>query len=116
MTVPLALITRLFQLISERKFAEAERVLERVTLKMKKTGNNDFKRGYLQALKGIILVHRTDDRYAFFSNLKLDDVGSLKKHRKYFLEFTQFRFHTDYDRGYFSAFADYMRVILNSHV
>jgi len=113
MSIPLAHMTRLFQLVSERKFAEAERILERITAKMKKTGQQEFNRGYLEALSGIILTYRSSgESYEFFSNLDMNDVEALKKHYKDFLENSQSRFHADYDRGYFSALSDYMRVVL----
>lgn len=115
MSAPLALITRLFQLVSERKFAEAERILERITVKMKKNGQKDFSRGYLEALNGIVLTYRSSgESYEFFSNLNLKDADALKRHYKDFLKNTQSRFHADYDRGYFSALVDYMRVILRT--
>ena len=113
MSIPLAHMTRLFQLVSERKFAEAERILERITAKMEKTGQQEFNRGYLEALSGIILTYRSSgESYEFFSNLDMNDVEALKKHYKDFLENSQSRFHADYDRGYFSALSDYMRVVL----
>jgi len=115
MSVPLAHMTRLFQLVTERKFAEAERILERITAKMKNTGQQEFNRGYLEALGGIILTYRSSgESYEFFSNLNLNDVEALKKHYKDFLENSQSRFHADYDRGYFTALTDYMRVVLKT--
>ena len=59
MNGPLTLMTRLFQLVSERKFAEAGRILERITIKMKKKGQKEFNRSYLDALEGIILARRS---------------------------------------------------------
>jgi len=111
MPVPLALITRLFQLVSERKFAEAERVLERITVRMRKGEQQEYNRGYLEALGGIVLTQRSgSESYEFFSALNLRDADALKKHYRDFLNQTKSRFHADYDRGYFSALADYMRV------
>ncbi|MCW4021373.1 MAG: hypothetical protein NWF14_09140 [Candidatus Bathyarchaeota archaeon] len=115
MPVPLALMTRLFQLMSERKFAEAERVLERISVRMKKGQKKEFNRGYLEALSGIVLAHRSgSESYGCFSNLDLNDVDALKRHHKDFLRHTKSRFHADYDRGYFSALADYLRVVLRT--
>jgi len=115
MSVPLALMTRLFQLVSERKFAEAERILERITARMKKSGQQEFNRGYLEALSGIILTYRSSgESYEFFSNLNLNDAEALKMHYRDFKQNTESRFHADYDRGYFSALADYMRVVLRT--
>jgi len=115
MSVPLALMTRFFQLLSQRKFTEAERVLERIKVRMRKNGEQEFNRGYLEALGGIILTQRsTGESYEFFANLDLNDVDALKKHYEDFRRNTQNRFHADYDRGYFSALADYMRVVLKT--
>jgi len=111
----LALITRLFQLVSERKFAEAERVLERINARIRKGEQKDFNRGYLEALSGIVLTYRSGgESYEFFSSLNLKDVDALKRHYKDFLDQTKSRFYGDYDRGYFSALADYMRVVLRT--
>jgi ATP/maltotriose-dependent transcriptional regulator MalT len=113
MNVPLTHMTRLFQLVSERKFAEAERILERITARMKKTGQLEFNRGYLEALGGIILTYRSGgESYEFFNNLDMEDAEALKKHYRDFLENSQSRFHADYDRGYFTALSDYMRVVM----
>ena len=115
MKVPLVQITRLFQLVSERRFAEAERTLERITAKMEKGGKKEFNRGYLKALEGAILTGRSgSDTYEFFGSLDLKDVGALKRYHKDFLSNVKSRFHADYDRGYFSALADYVRVVLRT--
>jgi ATP/maltotriose-dependent transcriptional regulator MalT len=115
LAVPLMFITRLFQLVSERRFAEAERTLERITAKMEKSRKRDFNRGYLNALDGILLTSRSSsETYEFFGNLDLNDVDALERYYKDFLANTKGRFHADYDRGYFSALADYMRVILRT--
>jgi ATP/maltotriose-dependent transcriptional regulator MalT len=115
MAIPLVMMTRFFQLVSQRKFAEAERVLERITVKMKKRKKREFNRGYLEALSGIILTHRSSgESYEFFSNIDLNDVKAQKKHQKDFKEDAKSRFHADYDRGYFSALADYMRIVIKT--
>jgi len=115
LTVPLVFITRLFQLVSERKFAEAERTLERITARMEKSDEKEFNKGYLRALDGIILTSRSgSETDEFFGNLDLNDIGALKRYHKDFLQNAKSRFHADYDRGYFSALADYMRVVLKT--
>ena len=115
MDVPLALMTRFFQLVSERKFAEAERILERIRVRMKNSRKKEFNRGYLDALNGIILSNRSSSgSYEFFSNLDLKDVSALKKHYEDFKRNARSRFHAEYDRGYFSALTDFMRVIIKT--
>jgi len=114
--IPLALITRLFQLISERKFAEAERIFERIDARMKDKEDDEFNSGYLRALKGIILSHRSGEASsdAFFGNLNLNDVDALKKYYREFRDNAENRLHGEYDRGYFSALSEYIRVILKT--
>ncbi len=52
-----------------------------------------------------------NDNYAFFSKLDLTDKPALHMHRREFLEHTQNGLHGDFDRGYFSAWSDCMRVL-----
>jgi hypothetical protein len=113
MSIPLALMTRLIQLASERKFAEAERILQRITLKIGKGDKKEFNKGYIDALSGIILTYRSSsESYELFNKLNLDDISALKKQYKDFVNHTKSRFNADYDKGYFSALAEYLRIIL----
>ena len=110
MSLSSTFVTRFFQLVRERQFAEAERVLERLRLKIQK---NERNRGYLQALNGILLASKSnDDQYLFLSNVNLKDKGELEKHRSEFLKHTRDSLNAEYDRGFFSAWADYTRVLL----
>jgi len=108
MPVPSALVTRFFQLIASRQFTEAERELERVKQKMQKT---EWNRGYFRALYGIFLVRKANgDSYALLSRLDFDDKPALHGYRREFLNHVRNRLHGDFDRGFFSAWADCMRV------
>lgn len=109
MPVPQALVTRFFQLLVSRQFTEAERELERVKQKMHKT---EWNRGYFRALYGMFLSRRTNgDAYAFFPKLDLTDKPALHIYRREFLEHTRNGLHGEFDRGFFSAWADCMRVL-----
>ena len=110
MPIPQALVTRYFQLIVNRQFTESERELERLKQKMQKT---EWNRGYFRALYGMLLLRKnnTADDYAFFSKLDLSDKVSLHAYRKEFLEHMRNGLHGDFDRGYFSAWADCMRIL-----
>lgn len=109
MPVPQALVTRFFQLIVNRQFTEADRELERVKEKMHKT---EYNRGYFRALYGMCLSRKSgNDSYAFFSKLDLTDKPALHMYRREFLEHTKNGLHGDFDRGYFSAWSDCMRVL-----
>jgi hypothetical protein len=109
MPIPQALVTRFFQLLVNRQFSEAERELERLKQKMQKT---EWNRGYFRALYGMYLSRRNNgDNYALFSKLDLSDKAALHAYRREFLEHTKNGLHGDFDRGYFSAWSDCMRVL-----
>lgn len=109
MPVPQAIVTRYFQLIVNRQFAEAERELERLKQKMHKT---EWNRGYFRALYGMYLTQKSSsDNYALFSKIDISDKMALHEYKKEFLEHTKNGLHGDFDRGYFSAWADCMRVL-----
>jgi hypothetical protein len=110
MPVSRVLITRFFQLVTERQFAEAERMLER---SKKRARKNEWNEGYFQALSGILLAQRSNDhRYLFLPHINPTEEDELKNYRRDFLEHTRNVIHGDYDRGYFSAWNDYIRLLL----
>ena len=114
MPIPQALVTRYFQLIVNRQFSEAERELERLKQKMQKT---EWNRGYFRALYGMYLSRKGNgDNYALFSKLDFTDRVALHNYRREFLEHTKNGLHGDFDRGYFSAWADCMRVLARLEV
>jgi hypothetical protein len=109
MPISQALVTRYFQLIVKRQFTEATRELERLKQKMQKT---DWNRGYFRALYGMYLSRKNNgDAYAFFSKLDLTDKEALHQYRREFLDHMRNGLHGDFDRGYFSAWADCMRIL-----
>jgi len=110
MPIPLALVSRYFQLLVNRRFAEAERELERIKQRMHET---EWNRGYFNALYGMLRTRRAnnDGSYAFFSRLDFSDKAALQAYRKEFLGHVRNKLHGDFDRGFFSAWADCMRVL-----
>ena len=100
-------VVRFFQLVKGRRFAEAERVLERIRLK---TNETEWNSGYLHALDGILLAQKSTDSYAFLKKVNFNDEKDLKKFRKEFLKEYKNKIHADYDRGFFAAWADYMLI------
>jgi len=98
-------VVRFFQLVKARRFAEAERVLERIRLK---TNETEWNSGYLHALDGILLAQKSGDSYSFLNNVNFEDENELKKFRKEFLKEYKNKIHADFDRGFFAAWADYM--------
>ncbi len=110
MPISQALVTRYFQLITNRQFTEAKRELERVKQKMQKT---EWNRGYFRALYGMYLTRKNNsgEDYAFFSRIDITDKVALNNYRKEFLTHMGNGLHGDFDRGYFSAWADCMRIL-----
>ena len=90
-------VVRFIQLLKGRRFAEAERVLERIK---ESTNTTEWNTGYIQALDGIILSQKSNDSYAFLSNIDLDDPKQLRKNRKEFLKEYKNKVHSDYDRAF----------------
>jgi len=101
-------VVRFFQLLKGRRFAEAERVLERIR---QKTNETEWNSGYLHALDGILLAQKSNDSYSFIKNLNFEDEKALKKNRKEFLKEYKNKIHADYDRGFFAAWADFMLIL-----
>ena len=83
--------------------------------KMQKT---EYNRGYFRALYGMLLSRRSgnNDNYAFFSKLDLSDKAQLNQYKREFFEHTKNGLHGDFDRGYFSAWSDCMRVLIRIEV
>jgi hypothetical protein len=114
MPIPQALVTRYFQLLVNRQFTEAERELERLKQKMQKT---DWNRGYFRALYGMYLSRKSNgDGYSLFSKLDLSDKVALHEYRREFLAHMKNGLHGDFDRGYFSAWSECMRVLARLNI
>ena len=109
MSVSPLLTARFFQLLTQRSIAEAERVLERIKEKAGKL--DDWTMGYMAALEGaLIALKSNDDRYAFILRTDVDNK-SLYRLKNEFVRHERSETHSDYDRGFFSAWAEYMRVL-----
>jgi len=106
--VPKIYSTRFFQLVTSRQFAEAERILERVKQKMHVSDRN---RGYFQALYGMLLTMKNSDRYSFLPTMDFTNKKQFKSYRREFLGHMERRLHDEYDRGYFEAWSDYMKIL-----
>lgn len=110
--MPQIQITRFFQLINQRQFTQARRQLERIK---QKTPRTEWNHGYYKALQGMLLAQKhNDNQYTFFQALDVRDRSALQKHKKEFLAQTQNRFHEDFDKGYFSAWHDYIRLLIKT--
>lgn len=109
---PQALTTRYFQLINNRQFTEAQRELQRIKQRMQRT---EWNHGYYRALYGMLLAQKTNgNQYIFLQNLNPNDKATLKQHKNEFQEHVTSRFQEDFDRGFFSAWHDYTRLLIKT--
>jgi len=108
MPKPQVFVTQFFQLLTGRKFAEAEQLFEQLRNRMQKT---EYNKGYLQALSGLLLAQKSNDRQLFLNKINFSNRTELLKNRREFLEYVKVEFNLNYDRGFFSAWAEYMRFL-----
>jgi hypothetical protein len=54
---------------------------------------------------------KSNDEQSLFAKMDFSDKAAVHEYRREFLEHTKNGLHGDFDRGYFSAWADCMRVL-----
>ncbi len=116
MPIPQALVTRFFQFIINNQFAEAEKELELIKQKMHKT---EWNRGYFRALYGMLLARKSNgnsNSYSFLAKLDLSDKRAINAYRREFLAHVRNKLHGDFDRGFFAAWAELMRVLSKMNI
>jgi hypothetical protein len=98
-----------FRLLLKREIAPAERLLERLENNLE---DSDLEKGYLTALKGILVSVRTKSSSDSLAYQVIGDrkrassmIKDLKKRAKN-------RWESDFDKGYFAAWKDYLKVIV----
>ena len=95
-----------FSLITQDKKAAAKAVLENIKLRSE---NSQWRKGYINALEGMITVSEVkNDQNVLINQVKTTGSEPL---RKAFLKHSSNKLHSDFDRGFFSAWADYMRTL-----
>ena len=107
--VKTAYVVRFFQLVTVRQLAEAERELQRIKEKIERT---EWNHGYYRALQGMLISKRSNnDQNSFLATMDAGNKHALLEFRREFQEKVESRLYTDYDRGFFSAWADYVSVL-----
>ena len=109
MPMPSALVTRFFQLLLDKRFAEAKRELEKIKGKMHKT---EWNRGYYRALRGMLIARRSrGSEYTLLANLDFHNHKTLEGYRREFRRHVRNPLHESFDRGFFSAWSDCMSIL-----
>jgi hypothetical protein len=92
-----------FHFLVEKDLPKVERILERIKIDLKKS---DWNQGYFNALNGMLSSLRSDgEQYSFILKMDAENISELKKR---FLDNSKDFLYTDFDRGFFSAWADYL--------
>jgi hypothetical protein len=100
----LILITRFFQLLAEKKFSEADRLLKNVYSSF----TSEWDKGYFEALQGMLLAAKSRDKHAFFNNMDLSNLEQIEEDMKAQLKL---KVRDDRDRGFFRAWCDYLKLL-----
>ena len=97
------LTTNFFQLLEQRNLTQAEAVLEKMRQEVK---NTEWQRGYVRALRGMLIASRSgDDKRAFINRMKDGDLREIKKD---FARKSRDPLQTSFDRGFFTAWLEYL--------
>lgn len=107
------LLDDFFGAIMDERFSEAERILNEINEKIV-LEDEEFKRGFMRGLKGILIMQRSKEQYTFLSTLKLNDPNYLRECYEEFSRGAKNRLRLSYDRGYFSALAEFVHFLLRN--
>ena len=101
-----------FKHILDRNLAAAERVLMDIRGSVK---DSVWEQGYINALEGILVAQRSGDtRYVFLSRLDLNDRRKVEEARRNFQAEAKNTLQGEFDRGFFSAWSEFMRIARTS--
>ena len=104
-----ALTAQYVALLNGRQMSEAEKVLEKIKDGLK---SKEWHEGYYNALEGIYVASKSkDDRFVFITRINLADKKKLNKLQKEFYKQSRSSLHTDFDKGYLTAWLEYVRAL-----
>lgn len=108
----LILVNRLLKLLINRKLRDAGKALEKLELTMTE---KEWSKGYFNALQGMSLALKSkDSRYIYLNQITNEDSKKIDDMRKKFLKQAQNALHKDFDKGFFSAWSDYLKLLKNN--
>ena len=100
-----------FELLAQRKLSAAGKALNDVR---QGVHSNQWLRGYVNALEGMLTASESkDDRYVLINKVDPMKAGRLFRD---FLHYSRDELQADFDRGFFSAWADYLRYVGKSQL
>lgn len=104
------LVSEYFRLLRQREYAKARGLLEERIRKSK----SEWDDGYYAALRGMLAAYEGDSRgYTFIKNI---DENELREICDEFRELAMNSLLRPFDRGFFTAWLHYTRVLHRAHV
>ena len=109
------IVREFFKFMVARRFADAERTLERLKKRLKKTvSDEEWRSGYLHALNGMLTALKSgEDSYSLIHNMNAEKK-ELKRYKAEMKRHAENTIHSRFDRGFFSAWVDYVDFLLKS--
>ncbi len=100
---------KFFESLIQGRLKETEKNYEKIIVG--EGMDSEKKRGYIKALEGLLLTLKSsDDKYLYFARKSFDD-NTLQKLEKEFTNNINNPLRSEYDRGYFSALVDYIKIL-----
>ena len=107
------IVTNYFHSISQKNLTYAFRELSKIENDMTAS---EWHNGYFNALDGMLIALRSDTRYAYIKRIAEKDQQNINKLRRAFSNQAENPLQTDFDRGFFSAWSDYLRAFTPNSV
>jgi hypothetical protein len=102
-------VSKYFNLIIGKKLTDAGKVLETLESIL---SENEWSKGYFNALQGMSLALKSkDSRYAYLNQITTDDAKKIEDMRKNFLKQVKNSLQKEFDKGFFSAWSDYLKLL-----
>jgi hypothetical protein len=103
------LTTRYIGLLNERKMTEADKVMEKIREGLKSI---PWHRGYYNALEGIATALKSkDNQYLYINRIDSKDKKGMNQLKKEFSKQSRSPLQGDFDKGYFTAWLEYIRIL-----
>lgn len=101
-----SLVNTFFHLIVQEKRNAGKIVLEKIK---QKSESSQWRKGYINALEGMInIIETKNDQNVLINQIKAENINDI---RKTFLKHCNNELHSDFDKGFFSAWVDYIRTL-----
>jgi len=97
------------QLLIQRNFAQAERALQRIKNEIPST---QWHKGYYNALEGLLLAAKSSDkRYLYVKKINPEGNEKIDKLYKGFIKLSKAPLQGDFDKGFFTVWAEYLKTL-----